>query len=86
VGLKQLTHGLDPASLFSQDAFVRLWQALVLISALLAALYALISFAVAMAVMRPSMAMTTVRNIMIWGWALATALPILKLVLSAVDG
>lgn len=85
-GLNQLTHGLDPTSLFGQDAFIRLWQALVLISAFLGALYALLSLGVAMAIMRPSLAMTTVRNIFIWGWALAAALPFLKLVLTAVDG
>jgi len=39
-----------------------------------------------MAVVRPSIAMTTVRNIAIWGWALAVAIPFIKLILAAVDG
>ena len=84
--LNQLVHGLDPSTLFAQDIFIRLWMALALISALLAMLYALLSLAVSMAVVRPSIAMTTVRNIAIWGWALAVAIPFVKLILAAVDG
>ena len=84
--MNQLVHGLNPASIFGQDIFVRLWLALALISALLAALYGLLSLGVSMAVLRPSIAMTTVRNIAFWGWGLVVAIPFTKLVLAAVDG
>ena len=84
--LNQLVHGLNPSTLFAQDIFIRLWLALTLISALLAMLYALLSLGVSMAVLRPSIAMTTVRNIAIWGWGLAVAIPFIKLILAAVDG
>ncbi len=84
--LNQLVHGLNPSTLFAQDIFIRLWLVLALISALLAMLYALLSLGVSMAVLRPSIAMTTVRNIAIWGWGLAVAIPFVKLILAAVDG
>ncbi|HEY3712943.1 MAG TPA: hypothetical protein VGL39_00350 [Jatrophihabitantaceae bacterium] len=84
--LNQLVHGLNPTTLFGTDIFIRLWLVLTLISALLAMLYALLSLGVSMAVLRPSIAMTTVRNIAIWGWGLAVAVPFVKLVLAAVDG
>jgi len=84
--LNQLVHGLNPSTLFAQDIFIRLWMALALISALLAMLYALLSLGVSMAVVRPSIAMTTVRNIAIWSWALTVTIPFIKLILAAVDG
>jgi hypothetical protein len=84
--LNQLVHGLDPTTLFGTDVFIRLWLVLTLISALLAMLYALLALGVSMAVLRPSIAMTTVRNIAIWGWGLAVAVPFVKLILAAVDG
>jgi hypothetical protein len=84
--LNQLVHGLNPTTLFGTDIFVRLWLVLTLISAMLAMLYALLALGVSMAVLRPSIAMTTVRNIAIWGWGLAVAVPFVKLVLAAVDG
>ncbi|HZC72080.1 MAG TPA: hypothetical protein VE442_15410, partial [Jatrophihabitans sp.] len=74
-GLHQLTHGMAPQSLFSQDAFIRMWEALALVSALLAALYALGAFAVSMGTLRPSVALGSIRNIAVWGWALAAAIP-----------
>jgi hypothetical protein len=85
-GLDQLVHGPDPAALFGQDEFIRLWQALVLISALFATLYGLIALGVSAAVLRPSIAITSLRNIAVWGWALAMAIPFTSLVLAAVDG
>jgi hypothetical protein len=85
-GMNQLVHGLNPSTVFAQDIFIRLWLVLALISALLAMLYALLSLGVSMAVLRPSIAMTTVRNIAIWGWGLAVAIPFVKLILAAVDG
>jgi hypothetical protein len=85
-GLHQLTHGMAPQALFSQDAFVRMWEALALVSALLAALYALGAFAVSMGTLRPSIAMTSIRNIAVWGWALAAAIPFTRLLLAAADG
>jgi hypothetical protein len=85
-GMNQLVRGLDPSAVFAQDIFIRLWLVLALISALLAMLYALLSLGVSMAVLRPSIAMTTVRNIAIWGWGLAVAIPFVKLILAAVDG
>jgi hypothetical protein len=84
--LTQLVHGLDPATVFGTDIFIRLWLVLTLISALLATLYALLALGLSMAALRPSIAMTTVRNIAIWGWALAVAVPFVKLILAAVDG
>ncbi len=84
--LNQLVHGLNPSTLFAQDIFIRLWLVLTLISALLAMIYGLLSLGVSMAVLRPSIAMTTVRNIAIWGWGLAVAIPFIKLILAAVDG
>lgn len=84
--LNQLLHGLNPTTLFGTDIFIRLWLVLTLISALLAMLYALLALGVSMAVLRPSIAMTTVRNIAIWGWGLAVAVPFVKLILAAVDG
>ena len=84
--LHQLTNGMDPQSLFSQDAFIRMWEALALVSALLAALYALGAFGVAMGTLRPSIAMTSIRNVVVWGWALAVAIPFTRLLLAAADG
>lgn len=84
-GLHQLTNGMAPQSLFSQDAFVRMWEALALVSALLAALYALGAFGVSVGMLRPSIAMTSIRNILVWGWALAAALPFTRLLLDAAD-
>lgn len=85
-GMNQLVHGLDPSAVLAQDIFIRLWLVLALISAVLAMLYALLSLGVSMALLRPSIAMTTVRNIAIWGWGLAVAIPFVKLILAAVDG
>lgn len=84
--LHQLTHGLAPESLFTQDAFIRMWQALALVSALMVALYVLGSFLVSIAVLRPSIALTSARNVLLWGWALAAAIPFTRLLLAAADG
>jgi hypothetical protein len=85
-GLHQLTHGMAPQALFSQDAFIRMWEALALVSALLVAVYALGAFGVSIGTLRPSIAMTSIRNIAVWGWALAAAIPFTRLLLAAADG